>query len=61
MDRPAVDREDVRPDERARHPCRQTSHRPIVLAGSIALLRPFKAGLIALQYRHDLLDASRKG
>jgi len=30
---------------------------PLILGGSIAMLRPFKAGLIALQYRHHLLDA----
>jgi uncharacterized protein (DUF983 family) len=34
---------------------------PLILVGSVALLRPFKAGLIALQYRHDRLDASPKG
>jgi uncharacterized protein (DUF983 family) len=34
---------------------------PLIIVGSIAMLRPFKAGLIALQYRHDLLDASLKG
>jgi uncharacterized protein (DUF983 family) len=28
---------------------------PLILAGAILLLRPLKAGLIALQYRHDLL------
>jgi uncharacterized protein (DUF983 family) len=28
---------------------------PLILGGAILLLRPFKAGLIALQYRHDLL------
>jgi uncharacterized protein (DUF983 family) len=33
---------------------------PLILGGSIAMLRPFKAGLIALQYRHRLLDASSK-
>ena len=30
---------------------------PLILGGAIALLRPFKAGLIALQYRHHLLGA----
>jgi uncharacterized protein (DUF983 family) len=30
---------------------------PIILAGAIAMLRPLKAGLIALQYRHHLLGA----
>jgi uncharacterized protein (DUF983 family) len=30
---------------------------PLVVAGSILLLRPLKAGLIALQYRHDLLHS----
>jgi len=28
---------------------------PVVLIGAIALLRPFKAGFIALQYRHRAL------
>ncbi len=28
---------------------------PVILGGAIALLRPLKAGLIALQYRHRLL------
>ena len=28
---------------------------PLILGGAILLLRPLKAGLIALQYRHDLL------
>ena len=31
---------------------------PLILAGAVAMLRPFKAGLIALQYRHHLLDGS---
>ena len=31
---------------------------PLILGGSIAMLRPFKAGLIALQYRHHLLGTS---
>jgi uncharacterized protein (DUF983 family) len=31
---------------------------PFILGGSIAMLRPFKAGLIALQYRHRLLGLS---
>jgi uncharacterized protein (DUF983 family) len=30
---------------------------PLIFAGGIAMLRPFKAGLIALQYRHHLLGA----
>jgi uncharacterized protein (DUF983 family) len=30
---------------------------PLILGGAIALLRPLKAGLIALQYRHHLLRA----
>jgi uncharacterized protein (DUF983 family) len=30
---------------------------PLILGGAILLLRPFKAGLIALQYRHDLLHS----
>lgn len=33
---------------------------PLIIFGSIAMLRPFKAGLIALQYRYHLLDASPK-
>jgi uncharacterized protein (DUF983 family) len=28
---------------------------PLTLFGAIAMLRPLKAGLIALQYRHNLL------
>ena len=28
---------------------------PLILGGAIAMLRPLKAGLIALQYRHRLL------
>src|SRR5437016_14669323 len=28
---------------------------PLILGGGILMLRPLKAGLIALQYRHDLL------
>ena len=28
---------------------------PLILVGAIAMLRPLKAGLIALQYRHRLL------
>jgi len=28
---------------------------PLILGGAIGLLRPLKAGMIALQYRHDLL------
>jgi uncharacterized protein (DUF983 family) len=31
---------------------------PLILGGAVALLRPLKAGLIALQYRHHLLGAS---
>jgi uncharacterized protein (DUF983 family) len=31
---------------------------PFILGGSIALLRPLKAGLIALQYRHRRLGES---
>jgi uncharacterized protein (DUF983 family) len=30
---------------------------PFVILGAIAMLRPLKAGLIALQYRHHLLVA----
>jgi uncharacterized protein (DUF983 family) len=29
---------------------------PIVVGGAIGLLRPMKAGMIALQYRHKLLN-----
>jgi uncharacterized protein (DUF983 family) len=28
---------------------------PLIVIGAVAMLRPFKAGLIALQYRHRLL------
>jgi uncharacterized protein (DUF983 family) len=30
---------------------------PLILGGAILMLRPLKAGLIALQYRHRLLSA----
>jgi uncharacterized protein (DUF983 family) len=30
---------------------------PLILAGAIVMLRPLRAGLIALQYRHDLLHS----
>jgi uncharacterized protein (DUF983 family) len=30
---------------------------PLILGGAIVMLRPLKAGLIALQYRHHLLLA----
>ena len=30
---------------------------PLVLGGAILMLRPLKAGLIALQYRHNLLHS----
>jgi uncharacterized protein (DUF983 family) len=30
---------------------------PLIIAGAILLLRPLKAGLIALQYRHNLLHS----
>ena len=30
---------------------------PLIIVGAIAMLRPLKAGLIALQYRHHLLVA----
>ena len=30
---------------------------PLILGGALAMLRPLKAGLIALQYRHHLLVA----
>lgn len=32
---------------------------PVVIGGAILLLRPLKAGLIALQYRHRLLGDGR--
>ena len=32
---------------------------PVILGGAIALLRPLKAGLIALQYRHRLLGGGQ--
>ena len=31
---------------------------PLILVGAVAMLRPLKAGLIALQYRHRRLGAS---
>ena len=31
---------------------------PLILIGAVAMLRPLKAGLIALQYRHRRLGAS---
>ncbi len=34
---------------------------PLILIGAVGMLRPFKAGLIALQYRHQLLDGPRSG
>jgi uncharacterized protein (DUF983 family) len=34
---------------------------PLICGGAVAMLRPFKAGLIALQYRHHLLGASPPG
>jgi len=33
---------------------------PLILGGAILLLRPLKAGLIALQYKHHLLDAPNR-
>ena len=30
---------------------------PLILGGAVLMLRPLKAGLIALQYRHRLLNA----
>jgi uncharacterized protein (DUF983 family) len=30
---------------------------PLILVGAVVMLRPLKAGLIALQYRHRLLGA----
>ena len=32
---------------------------PFIIVGAIAMLRPLKAGLIAMQYRHRLLVAPR--
>ncbi len=32
---------------------------PLILVGAPAMLRPFKAGLIALEYRHHLLGEPR--
>jgi len=29
---------------------------PVIVGGAIGLLRPLKAGMIALQYRHNLLN-----
>lgn len=34
---------------------------PLIIAGAIALLRPLKAVLIALQFRHDDLHAPPSG
>ena len=34
---------------------------PLILAGAVLMLRPLKAGLIALQYRHDLLGRPPAG
>jgi uncharacterized protein (DUF983 family) len=31
---------------------------PLIFGGAVAMLHPFKTGLIALQYRHHLLGAS---
>jgi len=31
---------------------------PLILIGAVAMLRPLKAGLIALQYRHQRLGTS---
>jgi uncharacterized protein (DUF983 family) len=33
---------------------------PLIFGGTVAMLRPLKAGLIALQYSHQLLDASAR-
>ncbi len=30
---------------------------PLIIGGAILMLRPLKAGLIALQYRHNLLES----
>ena len=30
---------------------------PVIVGGAIGLLRPMKAGMIALQYRHNLLHS----
>jgi uncharacterized protein (DUF983 family) len=32
---------------------------PLIVGGAIGLLRPMKAGMIALQYRHNLLNPPR--
>jgi uncharacterized protein (DUF983 family) len=32
---------------------------PVILGGAVLLLRPLKAGMIALQYRHNLLRPPR--
>jgi uncharacterized protein (DUF983 family) len=34
---------------------------PLIIGGAIAMLRPLKAGLIALQYRHNLLQSGSAG
>jgi uncharacterized protein (DUF983 family) len=34
---------------------------PLIIGGALIMLRPLKAGLIALQYRHCLLDAHARG
>ena len=34
---------------------------PLILGGAILMLRPLKAGLIALEYRHHLLGARPPG
>jgi len=34
---------------------------PLILVGAVAMLRPLKAGLIALQYRHRLLGNPPSG
>jgi uncharacterized protein (DUF983 family) len=33
---------------------------PVILGGAVIMLRPLKAGLIALQFRHRLLAAPRQ-
>ena len=34
---------------------------PLIVAGAIAMLRPLKAGLVALQYRHNILHQPPPG
>jgi len=34
---------------------------PLILVGAVGMLRPLKAALIALQFRHELLQAPPPG